>query len=73
MTCDCECPDCLRARDRYSDNDKVHACVAALMNRFDANPFAREEHADKTIDGIRAVIETGFGKRAAARVRIRVH
>jgi hypothetical protein len=43
------------------------------MADFSANAFSRIPHADKTVDGIRAVIETGFGKRIASRVRIRVH
>jgi hypothetical protein len=67
---ECDCPDC---RDWHHDNPDVHACVAALVCDFSANAFCRVPHQDKTIDGIRAVIRTGFGPRAANAVRITVH
>jgi hypothetical protein len=72
MTDGCDCPECLPALSLFSDNPQVHAAVAALVRDFSGNAFSRVPHAD-TVDGIRAVIATGFGKRAAQGVRIRVH
>jgi hypothetical protein len=66
----CDCPDC---RDWYSDHPDIHACVEALVCDFSANAWSRVPHADKTVAGVRAVIATGFGKRAANAVRITVH
>jgi hypothetical protein len=68
----CECPPCRYARE-FSDNPEVDAAVRELIGRFERDPWANPAHADKTVDGIRAIIRVGWNKREADGVRITVH
>jgi hypothetical protein len=68
----CECEECRYARE-YSDHPEVDTCVRALVANFDVNAFSRVPHEDKTIDGIRRIITTGWGRNEAKAIRITVH